>query len=229
MERRKQTRGKCAYCGRDLTRTGMTRHLQACPERTKAINAAIQERGANQPIYHLLVKDSWSGSYWLHLEMNGRSRLVDLDDYLRAIWLECCGHLSHFAVGNDAWRGQEMPMSRSVAHLFQPGVELTHIYDYGTSSITRVKVVDVRRGKPLTHHPIALMARNDPLVIPCQECGEPASWLCMECVIEHDKMGALCDTHVEDHPHDDYGPPGPLWNSPRVGLCGYDGPAEPPY
>ena len=229
MARRKQTRGNCAYCGRNLTRTGMTRHLQACPERAKVSAAANQKKGAPQRIYHLVVQDAWSGSYWLHLEMNAKSTLGDLGDYLRAIWLECCGHMSHFAVGSDPWQGQELPMSARVARLFVPGLEISHIYDYGTSSITQIKVVDVREGKPLTPHPIVLMARNDPLVIPCQQCGEPASWLCMECVIEHDKMGTLCDVHIKDHPHDDYGEPGPLWNSPRLGLCGYDGPAEPPY
>jgi hypothetical protein len=39
----------------------------------------------------------------------------------------------------------------------------------------------------------------------------------------------LCDEHAEDHPHDNYGEPIPLCNSPRMGQCGYDGPAEPPY
>ena len=27
------------------------------------------------------------------------------------------------------------------------------------------------------------------------------------------------------HPHDQYGEPIPLVNSPRLGMCGYDGPA----
>ena len=29
--------------------------------------------------------------------------------------------------------------------------------------------------------------------------------------------------------HDEYGDPMPLVNSPRTGMCAYDGPAEPPY
>ena len=113
--------------------------------------------------------------------------------------------------------------------VFPPGAEVTHIYDFGTSSETVIKVVSVRRGKPLTPHPICLMARNDPPVWTCTECDQPATWLCMECVYEDDKEGTLCDRHAEDHAHEDYGGPVPLVNSPRIGMCGYYGPAEPPY
>jgi hypothetical protein len=40
------------------------------------------------------------------------------------------------------------------------GAELTHIYDFGTSSETLIKVVGMREGKPTNAHPITLMARN---------------------------------------------------------------------
>lgn len=106
---------------------------------------------------------------------------------------------------------------------------LTHIYDFGTSSETLLKQVAVREGHPTTSHPIALMARNLPPEAMCIECGQAAAWLCIECMCEHDSPGTLCDEHVEEHPHHNYGEPMRLFNSPRVGLCGYDGPAEPPY
>ena len=48
-------------------------------------------------------------------------------------------------------------------------------------------------------------------------------------MIEQDEWGTLCDEHAKSHPHDEYGEPVALVNSPRMGLCGYDGPAEPPY
>jgi hypothetical protein len=106
---------------------------------------------------------------------------------------------------------------------------LVHIYDFGTSSETIVRVVGVRTGQPLTAKPIFLMARNNPPEAACIECGQPAAWLCMECVIEDDVWGVLCEQHAETHPHDNYGEPSPLVNSPRLGMCGYDGPADPPY
>lgn len=228
MARRKQTRGKCTFCERKMTRGGLVRHLAACPERKKALQAANEKPGQTETLYHLQVQDAWGGDYWLHIEMKGSASLNALDRYLRAIWLECCGHLSRFSVGGG-WQGEEVAKRRQADQVFEPGLELTHIYDFGTSSITTIKVVDERVGKPLTARPIFLMARNDPPEITCMECDRLAAWLCMECVYEHNALGALCDEHVEDHPHQNYGEPFPLVNSPRTGMCGYVGPAEPPY
>ena len=227
MARRKQTRGKCTFCERELSRGGLAKHLAACPQRKEAASAADRGSGTAQALYHLQVQDAWSGDFWLHLEMNGSATLADLDFYLRAIWLECCGHLSQFSIGG--WSGAEIPKERPVQQVFRPGVELTHIYDFGTSSETLIKAVGVRQGKALTPHPIALMARNDPPEAHCIECGEPALWLCLECLYEQNEPGTLCDQHAKDHPHDEYGEPMPLVNSPRVGMCGYCGPADPPY
>lgn len=227
MARKKQTQGKCAFCGREMTRGGMSRHLRACSERETVIEEAAQSSRKAQTLHTLQVRDAWDGDYWLYLEMKGSATLSDLDYYLRAIWLECCGHLSQFSIGG--WSGNEIPMSRRIDQVFGPDVELTHIYDFGTSSETLIQSMDTRHGKPLTRHLIYLMARNNPPEIPCMECGEPATWLCTECMYEIDESGALCAEHAEDHPHDAYGPPMPLVNSPRVGMCGYAGPADPPY
>jgi len=227
MARRKQTRGKCNYCGREMTRGGMVRHLASCSRRQEMIEASDQESGKEQALYHLQVQDAWHGDYWLHLEMKGSATLSDLDRYLRAIWLECCDHLSVFFVGS--WRGEEIPMRARAERVFRPGVQLMHIYDFGTSSQTLLKVVGVREGKALTSHPIVLMARNDLPEMYCMECGQPAVALCLACLYELNKLGTLCEEHVQDHLHEDYGEPMPLVNSPRMGMCGYCGPAEPPY
>lgn len=227
MERKKQSRGKCTFCGREMTRGGLAKHLRICPERQDRISETNRGQEEDQIIYHLQVQDAWWGEYWLHLEMKGSATLQTLDRYLRAIWLECCGHLSRFSIGG--WDGNEIAKKRPVEQVFGPGLELTHIYDFGTSSETLIKVVEARKGKPLTAHPIYLMARNDPPVAECVECGEPASWLCIECISETDEPGTLCDKHAKGHPHHAYGEPMPLVNSPRVGMCGYEGPADPPY
>ena len=159
--------------------------------------------------------------------MNESVSLDKLDKYLRAIWLECCDHLSMFTIGG--WQGDEIANSRKADAIFEPGLVLRHLYDFGTTSETDIKVVGLREGKPTSKHPIALLARNQMPEAVCQECGQPAKWLCIECLYEEDKSGYLCDEHVEEHPHENYGEPVPLINSPRTGMCGYEGPAEPPY
>ena len=226
--RRKQTRGACGYCGREFTKGSMLRHLPACKRRV-AVVAESDRRpgGASSGLAHLRVLDT-HGEFWLDLEMQGAATLQELDRYLRAIWLECCGHLSEFSTGG--WSvGSKLSMKTRIERTLQPGDEIFHVYDFGTSSETVVKAVAVREGKPTTAHPIALMARNHPPAFTCMECAQPATSFCMECVYEYDESGMLCQQHAETHPHDAYGEPMPLFNSPRMGMCGYDGPAEPPY
>ncbi|MCP4426849.1 MAG: hypothetical protein GY803_20365 [Chloroflexi bacterium] len=120
-------------------------------------------------------------------------------------------------------------MSRKIEREFGSGAELTHIYDFGTSSETLIKAVGKRAGRPLTNKPIYLMARNKMPDTECDECGAAAGWYCADCLIEEGEQVGLCEEHLIEHDHDEYGGPTPLINSPRLGMCGYDGPAEPPY
>ena len=226
MAQRKQSRGTCTYCGKETTKGGMSKHLDACPQRQAAIAKAEDGKGKPETLFHLRVEDAHSKAFWLNLEMRSSKTLQDLDLYLRDIWLECCGHLSQFSVTSF---GQEIDQRRKISNAFQSTNQLVHEYDFGTTSETLVKVVAVREGKPTTKHAIALMARNLIPEAECVECGQPATHLCMECIYEDNTAGTLCDIHAENHPHDDYGEPIPFVNSPRLGMCGYDGPAEPPY
>lgn len=236
MPRKKQSRGACAYCGKDMTKGGISRHLKTCPERQAAIATANKKRGRNKTIYHLQVLDAWAGDYWLHLEMNGDAQLKDLDYYLRAIWLECCGHLSAFEIGpivytqlfddGMGWR-EERSMNVRVDKLFAPGMSIPYEYDFGTTSELVIKVVGERKGKPTTSHPIALMARNNFDPPPCVVCGKPATYVCAECIWDDPSQAIFCDEHADEHEHEEMLLA--IVNSPRVGMCAYEGPAEPPY
>lgn len=229
MPRGKQSRGRCAFCGYETSKGAISRHLASCTERQAAVVKAEQSKRTAEKLYHLRVQDAYSSDFWLDLEVRGSATLNHIDSYLRAIWLECCGHLSQFSVGG--WGGHEIGKQRRVEAVFQDGVEVTHIYDFGTSSETRLKAVGQRTGAPLSAKPITLMARNLMPEALCAECGKAATKLCEQCLIDEQEWRTFCDAHAESHEevHNDYGEPVQLFNSPRVGMCGYEGPAEPPY
>jgi hypothetical protein len=227
MPARQQTKGTCTFCAQVIAKQSVAKHLSACTGYQALVAQAGQKPGASETLYHLRAQDAYNHAFWLDLEMTGSATLQHLDRYLRAIWLECCGHLSQFSIGG--WRGEEIAPRRKINTVFQPGIELTHIYDFGTSSETVIKVIATREGTPITKRPIALLARNQMPESRCVECQQPAEWFCHECLIEANIWGTLCDTHAKTHPHDNYGEPVRLVNSPRLGMCGYDGPAEPPY
>ena len=225
MSDQKKTKGKCVYCGKSFSKSGMTRHLKSCAERSKQIALLGGKLNETVDLFHLHVYDAYSGDYWMHLEMSGSAKLKELDSYLRAIWLECCGHMSEFSY--KRWE-DEIPQNSIAENIFEPGLEIFHMYDFGTTSETKIKVIDKRKGISHTRYPIFLMSRNDVPEFLCKECGAKAEWLCIECMYENDDC-TFCDKHIESHPHDEYGEPMPLVNSPRIGMCGYDGPAEPQY
>jgi hypothetical protein len=227
MSRKPENPGTCAYCSEVITKRSVAKHLESCPKRLDVLQAAEASARPVETIWHLRIQDAYNKDFWLHLEMRGTATLTILDDYLRAIWLECCGHLSEFTIGG--WGGDKVAKSRKADAVFAPGLTLRHLYDFGTTSETDIHIVEARAGNTTTKHPIALLARNKIPEVFCQECGQLAGWLCLECMYEDDKTGFLCADHVEDHPHENYDEPLPLVNSPRLGMCGYDGPAEPPY
>jgi hypothetical protein len=229
MSRKPQSRGKCQYCGEETVKSAMGRHLAKCDRRALAIQAAEAGTQPEETLWQLRVQDAYGKDFWLNLEMRGSATLEKLDAYLRAIWLECCGHLSQFTV--SGFGGYDIGKARKADAVFIKVTKLLHLYDFGTTSETEIHVVGSRKGKATTKHPIVLMARN---IMPerlCRECARPATHLCLECLYEADETENwfLCDEHAENHPHTEYGEPVPLVNSPRLGMCGYDGPAEPPY
>jgi len=229
MPRKPENRGACAYCGAVITRRHLPKHLEQCSQRQEALRAAETSSRPVVTLWHLRVQDAYDKDFWFDLEMVGSASLEKLDRYLRAIWLECCGHLSTFTIGG--WQGLEIRKSRTPDAFFETSLVLRHLYDFGTTSETDIRVMGYREGKATTRHPIALLARNLQPEMVCSECDQPAGWLCLECLYETDDpvAGYLCAAHVKDHPHDEYGEPMALVNSPRLGMCGYDGPAEPPY
>ena len=229
MPRRPENHGTCACCGEVITKRSVSKHLDKCSKRQEALRSAEASGQPVETLWHLRVQDAYDKDFWLDLEMVGSASLDKLDKYLRAIWLECCGHLSKFTIGG--WGGIDVGKARKADSIFEPGLVLRHLYDFGTTSETDIKMVGSREGKATTKYPIALLARNLQPEMICQECDQPAGWLCLECLYEADEPGIwfLCAEHVKEHPHDEYGEPLALVNSPRLGMCGYDGPAKPPY
>ena len=50
----------------------------------------------------------------------------------------------------SGWNSREFSLTARVADVFGPGVQITHIYDYGDSSETLIRNVAVRSGNAQT-------------------------------------------------------------------------------
>lgn len=231
MATRSVSYGKCFLCGETFAKNAISRHLQKC------IPAHETAKGKPVRLFRLLVEGYYSPQYWMHLEIPATATLADLDDFLRAIWLECCGHLSAFTIGNtryeldtgmvDAmWKdifGSPYPtrsMKARLQEVLQVGQAFVHEYDFGTTTVLKLKVVGEREG-PRPREGVRVLARNYAPVFPCVECGQPARWV----YVFSGEYETYCEEHAQEHEDWEDGFL-PLVNSPRAGECGYAGPGD---
>ncbi len=227
MAKKEQPKGKCYFCQEIMTRRKLFNHLEKCAKREETIEIAEKSKKSSQKLFHLRAKHPYTLEFWLDLEVKGSATLKDLDHYLKAIWLECCGHLSEFSRGD--FFNDELSMNKSIEAIFKKEKAVYHSYDFGTTSETIVELISVREGKPLSSNPMFLMSRNEMPEEKCLECDKISTHICLECLYENEKGWLYCDDHTEEHPCEEYGEPMPVVNSPRLGMCGYEGPADPPY
>jgi hypothetical protein len=193
----------------------MTRHLKSCLVKSLEGGPGAQKYEA-QPFFHIQVMGSYAPDYWLHLKVDSEVCLGDLDQFLRDIWLECCEHMSAFS-----YQRSDLGMGRKLKDVLEPGMELLHEYDFGTTTELLVRVLGEYEGPMERNKPIQILSRNEVPEIPCDKCGKaPAIEICTEC--QWSWGGWLCQTCAETHEcGEDMRLP--VVNSPRTGVCGYTG------
>ncbi|HID43012.1 MAG TPA: hypothetical protein EYP30_04425 [Archaeoglobaceae archaeon] len=203
-------KGKCFLCNKTFSKSGMTKHLKK-----------HLKNDGDARLYHLMVDGLYRPEYWLHIEIKADAKLKDLDKFLRNVWLECCGHLSAFEIDGVEYHSMpegEKGMNYRLGRVLSVGMEFYHIYDFGTSTELRLKVAGERMGR--TEKKVRILARNNPPDIRC-ECGEKAKWICTECFVEMENC-YFCEECAKEH---ECGEEMllPVVNSPRCGVCGYEG------
>jgi len=227
MEAQSNTRilkGTCNLCGKIFKKAAMTNHLKSCREKNPP-KAPGKEKPCKEKVFYLLVEGRDLLDYWMHVEAPADSVLSQLDDLLRRTWLECCNHISAFTIDKERYSVEplaeleEKDMYISLGDVLRPRMRFYHVYDYGTTTKLTLKVVSVRE-RLISNEPPQILARNEPPEIVCDSCGKLATHVCS--CWHWGGEGWLCDACVTKHGCE-YGMLLPVVNSPRVGICGYDG------
>ncbi|MDI9470250.1 MAG: hypothetical protein QM296_08590 [Bacillota bacterium] len=235
---RQQTKGRCRYCNKEFTRTGIIRHLASCKVRAEKLPS--DDKGQTTGYFELLLTGRYDRDYWLVIEMDERLDLADLDHFIRNIWVECCDHLSAFYIDGGSydsaygevatWRENSHSMHTRLKKLLHVGQEFLYEYDFGSTTELLISVKDYRRGAK-QQEKLSILARNNPPEILCSTCEkEAAAWVYMghfdddkpficESCLEMRRQEESCDEEAEYF--EDYLLP--VCNSPRMGVCGYTG------
>lgn len=210
--------GICELCGKRTSKAGMTRHLASHL-------AKGDEEGESRRLLRLRVLAAYAPLYRLDLEVDAGGTLADLDAVLRDTWLECCGHLSAFTIGGARYgvvpddvfgeRDMEVP----IGDVAKVGTTFRHEYDFGSTTELKLRVQGEREGS-IDGRPQRLLARNEPPAWRCSVCGAPATMIDTESIYDTGEP-FRCDEHAAEV--EDEWTLSPVVNSPRMGVCGYEG------
>lgn len=213
--------GTCLLCDAEKGKRAMARHVQSC---------AASSPGKGTPVSVFLLRAE-AAPFWLYAAARRDAELRDLDAFLRDTWLECCGHMSSFRIAGGRYTEPpqeeadvlfgppDRAMDITLSHVLRPNLSFEHDYDFGSTTTLQLAVVGEREMSMGKREPVRLLARNEDPVWDCAICRKPAAWICVEC--ENDSPPFLCQTHARKHEHDEMLLP--VVNSPRMGVCGYEG------
>lgn len=214
--------GICRFCLKTFSGSAMDRHLLTCEAKKQKDNEDITRAGKKKPqtIYHLKIYGY--KPYWLHLETNATTTLADLDGFLRGIWLECCGHLSEFTIDGirysgdveDDWGMESESMDVYLKKVLAVKDKFKYEYDFGSTTQLAGEVFAERQG--ILNDEIRILARNNLPEFECISCENQATKICTDCqefYCEKCASGHECGEEMTL----------PIPNSPRMGVCAYDG------
>ncbi|MBS4030663.1 MAG: hypothetical protein KGZ63_04480 [Clostridiales bacterium] len=216
-----RSKGMCRFCGKEYTKSGMVKHISSCKYR----QAWLEQKGNEKQsgYFSIAVGGTYCKEYWLLLEVREDATLADVDEFLREIWLECCGHLSAFLIDGvyydvepmESWGRLRKTMNCRLRSVLDVGMRFAHEYDFGSTTELTLTVFDYRVGDRHKDK-IVIIARNNPIRVLCDECGKrPAAVVCIA------DGEVLCEHCMEEHECGDM--LASLTNSPRSGVCGYEG------
>lgn len=207
--------GQCKFCKKDFIKREISDHLDVC-----------QERARDEEIKNLRLRiiDPYMKNFWLIVEVDEQAKLKDLDNLIRKVWVECCGHLSLFGE-----YGKEIGKGRIIADTLNLGDKLNYIYDFGSSTELTIEILKYSNFPLHNNKKIELVARNYLPLSNCSKCEKQATQVCTAC-IEEDGMTFVCDECAEKYHNEENEEEEhyllQIANSPRCGVCGYD-PSEP--
>lgn len=228
-----QVKGKCKYCGKEYTRSYIMRHLASCKARKERDEG--QQGRKKCGYFDLLVSGKYNRDMWLAIEVTENAPLQVVDTFLRNIWLECCGHLSAFEIDgtsyeshpdlDDFWGPRAESMDCRLKNVLEKGMVFRYEYDFGSTTELVIQVANYRKA-PEKRDVLTLLSRNEAKEYICWRCGKrPAVYVDTNEVDPwgyHGKEAFVCEKCADKYYGDDFYFSN-VCNSPRMGICGYEG------
>ena len=135
----KVSSGTCLLCRASVTKRSALKHGTAC------LQASDWPTG-DEPSLLIMAQGRYQKKYWLVVLARHDARLGDLDQLIRDVWVECCGHLCAFRIGDDAYYSEPESytddMHIPLSHVVAPGSTFIYDYDFGSTTSLELKVIE---------------------------------------------------------------------------------------
>lgn len=153
--------GHCHVCGGSLRADDVKSHAATCfmdAVQSRYRVRDVKERYARSQPLMIWVR-SEELRHWMMLIVQPTTGLRQLDQFLRDLWLECCGHMSHFEIGGtqysacvpgpgdpplfdtDLAEPDEQHMVHTVEETTAMGQKFRHEFDYGDTTCLDLECV----------------------------------------------------------------------------------------
>ena len=206
-------KAKCYYCNKELTEKTIKKHMKNCSEIRNSIDEKRINDKKQRNQFIIAIKPKYvEEEYCIYISIAGTLGLVHIDKFIRDVWVECCGHLSGFKIRDKYYQDDEMNMQLN--DILNIDEKFEYEYDFGSTTYLILEVIDIIQ-VPSSFSQIEIIARNDEIKHKCEICGTEAKyfnyeryrWECENCIDKDDDMIIAFD----------------YCNSPRDGVCGYEG------
>ena len=228
-----QPRGVCFLCGssRTFSVSGAVKHVAAHWKEAPG--------SGKPPFFWISLRARSHALYWMEIGIRADAPLSLLDAFLRAAWVECCeDHVSGFQIGDRQFFSDQNFAEEDLSGSAEPeegrpvqlnevmkvGDAFLYTFDYGTPTEVEGNVRGVfheiqgaKHVPELWRGGVLVAMRNLKPVFACEVCGQRAEHLLVRAPWDRTFR---CEAHRED-PETAH----PLFNAPRSGVCGYDGPS----
>lgn len=206
-------KGKCYYCNKELTEKTIKRHMKDCSEMKKKIDELSVGDKKQRNQFMIAIKSKYDkNEYCIYLSIDENLSLLHIDQFLRDVWLECCGHLSAFKIKRKIY--QDYSMDTKLKDILTVNEKFEYEYDFGSTTDLILEVIDIIK-VPASFSQIEIIARNNEVIHHCEICGAEAEyfdyendqWECKKCIDKNNDMITKFN----------------YCNSPRDGVCCYGG------
>jgi len=197
----------CEFCDIKFGSREYSKHLIDCIcEKEKNNSGYLIEFTSKSPIT--------KKKYFIYAIFGLYCTFEDINLFLREEWCDCCQHLSTFDViileNNKKLKVMDIDFDINIS-IFENAEKFIYEYDMGTPTIVEFKIIK-KLNSNISDSKIDIIFQNKPHILKC-ECNNNAKYtyldtlLCDECYDDID-----CEEQIDI-----------LVNSPRTGICGYEG------